>query len=107
MNPAVKELWVTALRSDEFTQARGLLYSVPGTCKCCVLGVLAELWCRAHEVENSAGEKVKPVYQFARTLTPATLTWAGLTRKESGALMYSNDHGASFEELAKTIEETL
>lgn len=52
MYPAIKQLWITALRSDEYPQGTGKLQ---GDGKYCCLGVLTDLACKAGIVSEADG----------------------------------------------------
>ena len=47
MKPEIKKLWVDALRSGEYKQAREVLRTNGGTSFCC-LGVLTDLYCKSN-----------------------------------------------------------
>lgn len=101
MNPEVKALWLSALRSGRFTQARSnLVASQPnGEVHYCCLGVLNELYIETHPgtdihrrdwdyIEPGAGEfeayngtiKACPLCE-EEGLLPSVCSWAGLLDK--------------------------
>lgn len=95
MNPRIKQLWIDALRSGEYPQARGALKTVSGYC---CLGVLCDLAAKeglgsfenepgtyasgdAGEVEGEAAFYFRtPNGDFVEgDLNASLATWAGLT----------------------------
>lgn len=53
MNPEIREQWATALESEEYSQGRGNLCHLnsDGIKEYCCLGVLTDLYLRAHELK--------------------------------------------------------
>jgi hypothetical protein len=118
MNKEIKKLWVEALRSGEYKQARGRLRDED---KFCCLGVLCDLhakavggaWCRDHEGYL--------VYSDSDALLPPSVTaWAGLSSdsphtvwhdddedRQEEPLAEHNDGRRTFQEIADMIEEQL
>jgi len=113
MNPRIKQLWIDALRSGEYTQAEGQLrvrvHYNDGTYSYCCLGVLCELAVAEGVIETStdgyAGrDKILPVEVMHWADLPDAFGSFGHpdTRQD---LARSNDEGASFEEIADLIEK--
>ena len=116
MNPKVKELWLTALRSGDYARAEGKLSDGIGYC---CLGVLCDI-----ASKQGLGRWDSDLDFYRRyvdiggdysqaTLTEGVKEWSGLSdyvgRFESGgghamSLAAMNDGGASFAMLADTIE---
>jgi hypothetical protein len=131
VNPEIKKAWVEALRSGEYTQARGALcrtedmkYDEAGrTYKAgyCCLGVLTDLAVKAGVVQWSPEPRAPELQAVVDgtgswySLTPPqVVTWAGLDRADpkvgSGGVRLSelNDSGEKdFGQIAKIIEEEL
>ena len=131
MNPEVKALWVTALRSGEYEQGRGALIQIDeGKQTYCCLGVLCDLAIKAgvaevrlYENENSfaryqwwdaTGDAAGEWSETEGTLPPPVMTWAGLIDDDpvitSGGLtaVEANDsEELSFVDIAEQIEENL
>lgn len=124
MKARVKKLWVAALRSGKFKQAKGQLVEIKnGNVKgFCCLGVLCHLHSLAHPKlarqyagkENYLGEDA--------FLPKEVMEWAGLTSNDggtvvidrhSGVLTFHNDgdshrrRRAPFKKLADAIEKQL
>lgn len=102
MNPKVKELWTTTLRSGDYQQGRGRLRT--GDLYCC-LGVLCDLY------SMDQWSLVEGSYEFlgATHMLPADVVeWAGLDERNPMpggiSLAALNDKGASFEAIASVIE---
>ena len=107
MKQQVKKLWIKALRSGKFKQAKGKLRAKTedGYAYCC-LGVLEQVRCEAE------GKRF-PTRLREEVLTKPTMEWAGLDDSNpnlpSGdyAAAALNDDGKSFEYIAKRIEKYL
>jgi hypothetical protein len=121
MDPIVKQLWVDALRSDDYRQTSGVLCrgNKSGLTEYCVFGVLVELWKQHHHVSFDSGvSDVDGSYPGNDVLV-----WAGLPAISSIAgnlivrvwqvphvirvLMAMNDTGETFPDLAKFIDGNL
>lgn len=116
MNPEVKKMWIDALTSGEYKQAKGMLRSRDGHC---CLGVLCELYKETHpharwKVYANSGDmfidSTSMEGQFS--LTPGVILWADLQRSDpqvKGGLCLSdlNDNGVTFDKIAKAIKESL
>lgn len=110
INKEVKEKWVAALRSGEYTQCRG---SFQRDNTYCVIGVLLDIYRKEKqhtdlawdgELKNWAGLPTFCTYPFH---VVHRTEWLGLV-KERESLMYLNDiEGLSFKELADLIEKSL
>ncbi len=125
MNPEVKALWIKALTSGEYEQGRGYLREAD---KYCCLGVLCELAVKAGKVRAgrvcSRYEGQDTIYEYgfdehSGVLPSEVVAWAGLpaadpvpyfndvTEEPLKSLSGYNDDGATFEEIARVIEEGL
>jgi hypothetical protein len=113
VNKRIKKLWVAALRSGEYKQARGQLRR--GDSFCC-LGVLCNLHAQAHP-DIAAKQKYRGVYMSSPAVLPlAVAKWADLKSEFGGiveifrfnaGLPYHNDRGSTFSEIADAIEAQL
>jgi hypothetical protein len=122
MDTQIKQQWVTALRSGEYTQASGNLRTEEGYC---CLGVLCDLYSKdtrdsstEWEVNHTADARPIPFYNFmdqGSFLPIAVKHWAGLDK--ASPLIYLddvkmdlaqvNDSGSTFTQIAQLIEEQL
>ena len=104
MNPRIKQLWVTALRSGQYRQGRGILRSTDGA-HCC-LGVLCDL----HAKETGTLWYYDYLGAF-KWLPRQVADWAGLSSPDpdilGSTLSRMNDSGATFREIADIIEREL
>ena len=120
MKKEIKDKWIKALRSGEFTQGKGFLEKKG---RYCALGVLSLLSLGEGQCTwNQQGEVGR--YDNKRfTLSHNTMVWAGIGQKEerflepgAGRLEFSykgkltsilelNDMGLTFMALAKIIEK--
>jgi hypothetical protein len=117
MNPEVKALWITALRSGEYEQGRHSLRSADN--KHCCLGVLMELAVDAGVTPEARQLGLEMAYEeeedeFLETcvLTEPVRKWAGLANSSGriagrSSLMAMNDGGAPFTTIAQVIDEHL
>lgn len=110
MDAAVKQKWVAALRSGEYTQGKGgLKQLVEDEVQHCCLGVLCEVletpqrraedqsvWFFGTEENNHHGFLTEPV-----------LAQAGLSDDAQHKLASMNDQGRSFAEIADYIDKNL
>lgn len=117
MNPAVKELWLTALRSGKYTQGRRRLKRTyaDGHKEHCCLGVLCEIASAVGiatertEIDILDANSVVSFYQSGNVKStigmPSTkiLNWAGLDAHDAMALADKNDSGRTFSEIAEDI----
>jgi hypothetical protein len=107
MKETIKQQWIQALRSNEYTQAVGNLRTDKGYC---CLGVLCDLYAKETGYEWICFHQV--------LLPPEVMEWAGLSNtdphyvvadEETGerniTLSRVNDEGSSFEDIAQLIEE--
>lgn len=110
MNPEVKTLWTTALRSGDYGQGRHALRSSQD--KYCCLGVLCELAVKA-EVIAPAIQHVAGFSDYRYDSTdgiPSTsvVKWAGITNGSMESLINMNDNdGDSFNYIADWIDRNL
>jgi hypothetical protein len=115
MNPEVKQEWLKALRSGEYTQGRNVLKS--NNTFCC-LGVLCDLHAKHTNAEWKSVDRA--IYGFNAysyegaelTLPPEVMQWAGLPSNnvevDGNTLTFRNDHKKmTFSEIADVIEEHL
>lgn len=109
MNKEIKKMWVDALRSGKYKQGQGWLRTANN--KYCCLGVLCDL---AVNEERVRRDLVKDVYAYGKqdrmsVLPSEVIDWAELdqhgTYGENRCLVYDNDGGKSFAEIADIIEE--
>lgn len=130
MDAAIKEEWVTALRSGNYKQGRSYLHKrrTSGDSYCC-LGVLCEvavkhgvidpptprrddetIMCYGKNLDNAPFYLPKEVIEWAGVVDErisidpilAKTTYAG---RDTRSLSHMNDMGASFSEIADVIEE--
>lgn len=104
MKPEIKELWLKALRSGEYKQAKNYLRRND---QFCCLGVLCDLHAKAG-LGFWDGEN----YLWEGKVLPRTIQeWAGLNTSEPEAegrtLSGLNDDGVDFNEIADIIERGL
>lgn len=122
MKEEIKEMWVTALRSEEYEQGQSYLHqSYPTGDRYCCLGVLTDL-----AKKNGVALSVMEPFPEARDrvvmyddgsatymsfLPPAVVEWAGLDsddpETDGGSLAVLNDTGKTFAEIADLIERDL
>lgn len=108
MNKRIKKLWIKALRSGKYKQARDKLRAKNnGDYAYCCLGVLEQIRC---EVDN---KRFPTRLTNGEVLTKATMEWAGLhddnpNLPDAGnAAAGLNDQGKSFKYIADRIEKYL
>jgi hypothetical protein len=119
MSTQIKQQWVTALRSGEYTQASSNLRTEEGFC---CLGVLCDLYSKdtgtEWEVNHTADAKPIPFYSFVNEgsfLPIAVVNWAGLEKSSpevialegEAELAQLNDSGSTFTQIAQLIEDQL
>lgn len=121
MKPEVRDLWLGALESGQYKQAKGVLISKPdGDTEYCCLGVLSQLHADATgEVQavkcatcNSCGS-----WEFATTANPEvrnegmpldiTYRWSELDESDAAFLSELNDAGTPFMAIAAYIRRHL
>ncbi len=125
MKQEVKDVWVAALRSGEFTRTEGRLKKVfDGEARHCCLGVLCELHAQATGEEWLISGEYKEESYLGRngSLPQEVVAWAELkdsdpeVRVDDGifALSKLNDAGHTeeyepynFDQIADAIEESL
>jgi hypothetical protein len=133
MNPSVKALWLTALRSNEYTQTTGALQRVtpeinPGFC---CLGVLCDLYIKhapnptvkwsnddatnltfhsvpvAYTLDAIEDHSAFDVLEYC-TLPSAVQEWSGVDNIHViSNLTLKNDEGQTFTAIADYIDEVL
>lgn len=113
MNKRIKKLWVAALRSGKFRQAKGEMRErdAEGFAHCC-LGVLESVRC-----SETGGKFIKSKFiksKFNNVLAPRTMKWAGLDTNDpvlapraKTLASEMNDDGRSFSYIADRIEKYL
>lgn len=111
MNSEIKKMWVEALRSGKYKQAKQNLKTADS--KFCCLGVLCEL----HRKNCEKPDKWKSQWQrfyYANQGNYIPLTvrqWAEIVTSNPetslGPLAYLNDLGYTFEQIADIIEKEL
>lgn len=117
MNQDIKQKWITALNSDEYSQGRNSLRQISrhddhGNDYCC-LGVLTELYRK--ETGRGNWVRVGHTSRFVEgddenscELIQPVLDWSGLTTAEQYTLVGLNDHhGQNFTEIAQYIRENM
>lgn len=108
MNERVKKMWIKALRSGKYKQAKGCLRDDD---RFCCLGVLCDIFGRSRRIKWD-GDR----FDGERFALPASVReWAGLplsnpiirpnTFHESAGGV--NDHGGKFPKIADLIEKNL
>ncbi len=123
MNPAVKALWVAALRSGDYKQCTGLL--TDGNCGFCCLGVLCDVAVKEgvipapSKANNGLIHYGDDIEKSVATLPRTVINWAGL--RDLSAPPIAKDHNGgvihavsandglrwSFEQIADAIERNL
>jgi hypothetical protein len=118
MNKDIKQKWIKALRSGEYTQGNGRLKNKDN--QYCCLGVLCDLALKEgivkEEIDNT-DDVNDSGFKFdgdAELLPNSVIDWASLVRSpkvlignELKELAELNDDGASFSRLAELIEKQL
>jgi hypothetical protein len=124
MDQAIKDRWVAALRSGDYTQGQGRLHatSADGINSFCCLGVLCDLANKENIVSTveayTTSDGVSVLYDDDESWLPTSVAqWSGvdaqgtfnegLDNQEFSTLAYLNDSGATFEHIAEVIEEYL
>lgn len=115
MKTEIKNRWVSALRSGEYSQGQSYLKTPKGDF--CCLGVLCDMFLKDHNrewVEDSRGEpyfKTETCSEYHH-LPREVYEWAGIssfsptvkTPEGEIELVTLNDEGVSFNEIANYIE---
>ena len=113
MNSNIKQQWINALRSGEYSQGAGHLRNLDGFC---CLGVLCDIYSKetGTQWEPDFNGRFSLFYGESNYLPEVVKEWAGLDRQNpwvntsEGAiteLAYLNDNGTTFSEIAQMIEE--
>lgn len=121
MDQAIKERWITALRSGEYEQGKGYLRLTDGDKdRYCCLGVLSELAVQHGVIEAPTWDtEYTEIALYGDdcddvALPRPVVKWAGLEdpdpdfQDQDGDrrhLSFMNDNGRSFDEIADYIEE--
>lgn len=120
MNPDVKTKWINALKSGDYTQAKGYLQTTEGYC---CLGVLCDLALKdgaidAPEFSSYEGEPAHYAFDgMTGDLPFSVMEWAGLNSHDpvvptidgdTATLAILNDErGYNFNQIADVIEKEL
>lgn len=114
MNEEVKKLWVNALRSGKYKQAKSTLRNNYGYC---CLGVLCDLYDPNKWEHSDFVPETRFSYLYMTSLLPTEVVqWAGLNRGDpivegSSLSCYNDGHDGkkrhSFQEIADLIERHL
>lgn len=135
MNPEIKERWVAALRSGDYTQTRGALHRVEDytdtagefyPAGMCCLGVLCDLYIKAEvgperwhtdpDRRHRAGFGLSGTSNRIGLPTHSVVEWAGLSpsfdltpedEESELVLPHLNDGGKTFDQIADLIERYL
>ena len=106
MNPEIRDLWVDALNSGEYTQGYGALRKDDNFC---CLGVLSDLAVKAGVIDEpvliDSGD-----YQYdgqSGFLSPRVAEWAGLNRSPIRLINMNDGKHNKFKTIAKYIKENL
>lgn len=123
MKKEIKEKWIDALRSGEYTQTQGSLRKENGYC---CLGVLCDLYTKEHDLKwdsrySSFLERTVYELEEHQSLPPrSVLTWAGLNQQDpyvkyvdkdsneiKETLSKLNDTGKTFLDISEYIDTSL
>ena len=115
MNQQIKEKWLNALRSGEYSQSRGCLRTTEGFC---CLGVLCDLYSKETGTEWEEFKKDEALSSYSSfleeigTLPKEVMEWSGLKNpnpyfENMGSLAVLNDSGTEFPKIADVIENYL
>ena len=111
MDPDVKKIWLKALRSGEYKQAKRAMCRVDGegAYSFCCLGVLADVAIAAdwHLVEELGTHRLGTSLGESFVMSDDDLEKVGLSDEAQYALSDANDGGLRFSTIAKAIEECL
>lgn len=114
MDVGVKELWVDALRSGEYKQAKAALHKTEnGKDSFCCLGVLCDIAVKHLVIDEPIlwSNRAIGVYTYdgVSILLPRRVThWSGVSQGAESILVGMNDDDENdFEEIAKYIEGEL
>lgn len=115
MNQQIKEKWMNALRSGEYSQTKGCLRTKNGFC---CLGVLCDLYSKETGTgweefkEDEALSTYSTFLEEIATLPKEVMEWSGLNQPNPysenwGSLASLNDGGTEFLKIADVIEKYL
>ena len=128
MNEEIKKKWIEALRSGKYEQGRGWLKTqdnITKTEQFCCLGVLCDLhqqvtktsWDIPHLVGKESSIWSHSYMGLDSFLPSSVQTWAEVTAsnptvlnpvtEDYSSLVYLNDMGTTFSEIADIIEKNL
>ncbi len=110
MNPVIKELWLIALRSGDYTQGIHALREGEGSY--CCLGVLCDIHSKEKGISWRKNEVGSYVYIKDMSVLPTdVMEWAGLKEHNPAIagtwLAVLNDDGRDFKYLSDLIEKEL
>ena len=114
MNKALKDKGIAALRSGDYKQGRGALQNKEGAF--CCLGVLGDCmpdltyWKRTNATAQMLVAQNTEVghYDYSGATIPNSVREKiGLFNGDQAHLLYQNDSGASFQEIADWIEKNI
>lgn len=114
MNKVVKDKWVSALRSGQYTKGRYQSrtiedrYDAGGVL--CDLAVREGVIAAPEKFGRRDGEPLFFGYTYgglAVGIPPEVESWAGVKYREVWRIAFKGDCGMSFDEIADYIEETL
>lgn len=111
MKTEIKALWIEALVSGGYKQAKGSLRTEDGYC---CLGVLCDLHSKANTDNSWCATGYASEYRymgFSTALPQAVMNWAGVDDQDptvGGAMLSNlNDGGTSFAQIAALINANL
>lgn len=113
MKKAIKDKWIAALRSGEYKQGKGALQKEGAFCCLGVLGdCMPELvhWKQTAALNKllvASNVEVGHYDHSGATIPNVVREKIGLSNGDQAHLMYQNDSGASFQEIADWIEKNI
>jgi hypothetical protein len=106
LDPYIKNIWISALRSGKYQQGRGTLRTPDSSHHCC-LGVLCEVLASAPLISREIREKAQ--YHLCAEYSSLDQGFEVLLGNPAAIpnnnLASLNDDGVPFEEIARLIEE--
>lgn len=106
MKPDIKQKWIAALRSGEYTQNRYKTYKVTeGKCSFCGLGVLMDIYLKEHNLEWTSKTVYGSMFCSHTYLPSVIYEWSKLDYGMQIRMTNLNDiKKYTFEQLADYIE---
>lgn len=107
MKQKIKDQWVTALRSDYQQAKYGMRQDTANGICYCATGVLADLYAREYNVQWEKSN-IPSFYTLQELLSfppDSVIEWAGIDHGDVRDIMFLNDEGNSFSDIADYIEE--